>query len=60
MVASFHELITLLSRKTAIEKSLSFVRTAGKEILIFTADQQLYKMAIYIPVLFHSLLISSQ
>lgn len=37
--------------KTAIEKGLSLVRAAGDDVLIFTADQQLYKVTI--DIMFH-------
>ena len=37
--------------KTAMEKGLSLVKAAGQNMLIFTADQQLYK--IVIDVMFH-------
>jgi hypothetical protein len=32
--------------KTAIDRGLSFARTACEDVLIFTADQQLYKVPI--------------
>jgi len=37
--------------KTAIERGLSLARAAGEDVLIFTADQQLYKVTI--DILFH-------
>lgn len=37
--------------KTAIDKGLSLLRAAGEDVLIFTADQQLYKVTI--DIMFH-------
>jgi hypothetical protein len=44
--------------KTAIERGLTLARAAGEDVLIFTADQQLYKLTIdilfYEPLYFKS------
>jgi len=37
--------------KTALERGILFPRAAGEDVLIFTADQQLYK--VIIDILFH-------
>ena len=46
--------------KTAIDKGLSLMRAAGDDVLIFTADQQLYKIVedlmFYQPTYFESVI----
>ena len=48
-------IILILNIRTTIGKGLSLTKLSGQEVLIFTCDQQLYKVTIFIDIiLFHN------
>ena len=44
----------MVNIRTAIEKGSSATKQSWQEVLIFTCDQQLYEVTIFIDILFHN------